>query len=185
MAGPGVPGAQSRRLPARPWWDRLRRPADRRARQDASRELRADGRAGAHPPHRSRLRRDEGRARRGGARPRGALPVRARRRAGRARLDGPADSGGVRRRGRRHRLIRDRDRGADAHRLVRGDHRGRAHLARDDADPPLRQRGAEAGVAAAPGLGPGARCVRADRAGRRLGCRARRERRPSCATASG
>ena len=57
---------------------------------------------------------------------------------------GLPDPGGVRRRRRRHGLVRDRDRGADADRLVGRDHRRGAHLARDDADPPLRLRGAEA-----------------------------------------
>ena len=58
----------------------------------------------------------------------------------------PEDYGGA---GGDTRLVRDRGRGADADRLVGGDHRRRAHLARDDADLPVRQRGAEAGVAAA------------------------------------
>ena len=87
------------------------------------------------------------RARRAGrrrARPRAPLPVRARRGAGRARADGHADPRGVRRRRRRHALVRDRDRGADADRLLRRDHGRRAHVARDDADPALRQRRAEA-----------------------------------------
>ena len=57
--------------------------------------------------------------------------------------------GGVRRRRRRHALVRDRDRGADARRLVGRDHGRRTHLARDDADLPLRLGGAEARVAAA------------------------------------
>ena len=47
----------------------------------------------------------------------------------------------------RHCLLRHRDRGTDPHRLVRGDHRRRAHLARDVADPPVRNRGAEAALA--------------------------------------
>ena len=62
-------------------------------------------------------------------------------------LMGIPDPGGVRRRGRRHGLVRDRDRGADAHRLVRRDHRRGAHLARDDADLPVRHRGAEGALA--------------------------------------
>ena len=57
----------------------------------------------------------------------------------RARADGHPDPRGVRRRRRRHRLVRDRDRGADAHRLVRRDHRRRAHVARHDADLPVRR----------------------------------------------
>ena len=51
------------------------------------------------------------------------------------------------------RLLRDRDRGADPGRLVGGDHGRRAHLARDDADPHVRERGAEARVAAGARLG--------------------------------
>ncbi len=65
-------------------------------------ELRPERRAGADPPHRPGVRGDEGRAGRRGARPRGALPVRARRRARRAGADGAADPGAVRRRRRRH-----------------------------------------------------------------------------------
>ncbi len=123
-----------------------------------------------------RVRGDARRARRGGARPRKPVPVRARGRAGRARADGDAVPGGVRRRRRGHRLLRDRDRGADARRFVRRDHRRRAHLARDDADLPVRHRGAEAGMAAAAHVGTGARRVRADRARRRL--RRRRDAHP-------
>ena len=44
----------------------------------------------------------------------------------------------------RHAFVCDRGRGADAHRLVRRDHRGRAPLARHAADLLLRQRAAEA-----------------------------------------
>src|SRR5207248_654520 len=94
----------------------------------ASRELRAERRARAAAPHSARVRGDARCARRGGARPRGALPVRAHRRPRRARIDGNPDSRGVRRRRRRHRLVRDRDRGADAHRLFRRDHGGGAHV---------------------------------------------------------
>ena len=126
-----------------------------------------------------------GRAGRRGARPRAALPVRARRRDGRARADGDPDPGGVRRRRRRHALVRDRDRGADAHRLVGRDHGRRAHLARDDADLPVRHRGAEARVAARPRLRAAARRVRADRAGRRLGRGCDAHDAPSSATGSG
>ena len=50
----------------------------------------------------------------------------------------------LRRRRRRHPLVRDRDRGADAGRLVGGDHRRRPHVARHDADLPVRHGGAEA-----------------------------------------
>ena len=83
------------------------------------------------------------------------------------------------------RLVRARDRGADADRLVGRDHGRRAHLARDDADLPLRQRGAEAATGC-PTSPPGAeaRRVRADRARRRLRRRQHAARRPSCATAS-
>ena len=70
-------------------------------------------------------------------------------------------------------------------RLVRRDHRRRAHLARDDADPPLRHRGAEAALAARPRLRPAPGGLRAHGAGRRLGCRRRRGRPRSCATARG
>ena len=59
----------------------------------------------------------------------------------------------LRRRRRRHRLVRRRDRGADADRLVRGYHGRRTHLARHDADLPLRLRGAGATVAPGPRLG--------------------------------
>ena len=45
-------------------------------------------------------------------------------------------------------LLRDRGRGADADRLLGGDHPLRPHLARHPADLPVRQRGAESGVAA-------------------------------------
>ena len=62
----------------------------------------------------------------------------------------PEEYGGA---GGRHRLLCDRDRGADADRLLRRDHRRGAHVARHDADPPLRQRGAEARVAAAARVG--------------------------------
>ena len=99
------------------------------------------------------VRRRAGRTRRRGDRPRGAVPVRARRRDGRARPDGDPVPRGARRRRRRHARVRDRDRGARAHRLVGRDHGRGAHLARHDADLPLRQRGAEAAVAAAARLG--------------------------------
>ena len=83
------------------------------------------------------------------------------------------------------RLLRDRDRGADAHRLVGRDHPRGAHLARDDADPALRQRGAEAGVAAAARR----RAAGSPRSGSPsrtpAPTRARRAPRRSCATASG
>ena len=61
--------------------------------------------------------------------------------------------GALRRRRRRHRLLRDRDRGADADRLVGRDHGRGAHLARDDADLPLRLRRAEGALAPRPRLG--------------------------------
>src|SRR5215210_1947079 len=111
---------------------------------------RPDDRAAARSRHGARVCARARRTGRRGARPRVALPLRARRRARRARADGPADPGGVRRRRRGHGLVRARDRGADAGRLIGRDHGCRAHLARDDADLPLRQRGAEARVAARP-----------------------------------
>ena len=87
---------------------------------------------------------------------------------GRARPDGDAVPRGARRRGLRHGLLRDRRRGADAGRLVARDHARRAHLARVDADLPVRHRGAEAALAARPRLGEAARRVRAHRARGRL-----------------
>ena len=84
--------------------------------------------------------------------------------------------------GRRHALVCDRGRGADADRLVGGDHGRGAHLARDDADLPVRDGGAEAGMAPRSRLGQEARRVRADRAGRRIRRRARPARPPSSAT---
>ena len=93
----------------------------------------------------------------------------------------PEEYGGA---GARHALVRDRDRGADAHRLVGRDHGRRAHVARDDADLPAsapRSRSSEW----LPDLASGqqARRVRADRAGRRLGRRRDAHDAPSCATA--
>src|SRR5581483_11098926 len=106
----------------------------------------------ADRPVEARVRRRARRAGGGGARPRGALPLRDRRRAGRAGADGPAGARGVRRRRRRHPLLRDRGRGARPGRLVRRDHGGGAHLAGHDADPALRHGGATARVAARPRL---------------------------------
>ena len=77
----------------------------------------------------------------------------------------PEEYGGA---GSRHALVRDLRRGADADRLVGRDHRRRAPLARHAADLLLRQRGAEAAVAARPRVGHEARRVRADGAERRL-----------------
>ena len=94
----------------------------------------------------------------------------------------PEEYGGGRH---RHALLRDRGRGADADRLLGRDHDGRAHVARHDADLPLRERGAEARVAARPRLGAEACRVRPDRAGRGLRRRGTRARVPSCTTASG
>ena len=74
----------------------------------------------------------------------------------------------VRRRRARHAVVRARGRGARARRLVGGDHGRRPHLARNDADPPLRDRGAASTLASRPRLGPAPGCVRPDRAGRRL-----------------
>ena len=117
------------------------RPLTRHGYDPARRGLRPHFRAGADPRHRPLVRARASRARRRGARPPGALPRRARARDGRARPDGHPDRRALRRRGRRHRRLRDRDRGADADRLVRRDHGRRPHLARDDADLPLRLRG--------------------------------------------
>ena len=77
-----------------------------------------------------------------------ALPLRDRREAGRAGADGHPVPRGVRGRRRRHALLRARDRGAGAGRLLGLHHGRRAHLARHDADPPLGNRGAEGRVAA-------------------------------------
>ena len=138
------------------------------AQRFASMNFDLEPRARAAPRHGSAVRAREGRAGRRGARPREALPVRARRRDGRARADGHDDPRGVRRRRHRHAGVRDRGRGADAHRLVGRDHRRRAPLARHAPDLLLRQRGAEAAVAPRPRVGQEARGVRADRAERRL-----------------
>ena len=160
------------RLPLAEGRHRLRRPPDRRAGDEAERrELRPHRRARARPEHGPRLRRAEGRARRRGARPRAPLPVRARRGARRARADGHADPRGVRRRRQRHALVRDRDRGADAHRLVRRDHGRGAHVARDDADLPVRVARSRSTSGCPTSPREEARGVRADRAGRGLGRR--------------
>ena len=98
----------------------------------------------ADPPHRPRLRRGRGEARRGGARPREALPVRDRGQARRARADGDPVPGGVRRRRGRLARLRARGRGAHARGLLGRDHDVRAHVARHAADLPVRLRGAEA-----------------------------------------
>src|SRR5829696_8140520 len=119
----------------------------------------------ADPPHRPRLRRGRGEARRGGARPRKALSLRDRGQARRAGADGDPVPGVLRRgRGRLARL-RARRRGAHARGLLGGDHDVRAHLAGHPADLPVRQRGAEAAADARPVRGQEARGVRADRAG--------------------
>src|SRR5581483_560026 len=135
---------------------RRRPPGERtegaRVRSGAARGPRPRPRARPDPAHRARVRRRARRAGGGGARPRGALPLRDRRRAGRAGADGPAGARGVRRRRRRHPLLRDRGRGARPGRLVRRDHGGGAHLAGHDADPALRHGGATARVAARPRL---------------------------------
>ena len=81
--------------------------------------------------------------------------------------------------GRRHAGLRRRGRGARARRLVRRDHALRAHLARHAADLPVRDGGAEAGMAPAPDLGRAARGVRADRARGRVGCRQHAHARPA------
>ena len=132
--------------------------------------LRSHARAGAHPRHRAHVRAGARPTRRRGARPRIALPVRARLGARGARAHGASHPGGVRRRRRGHGLLRDRDRGADPRRLVRRDHGRRAHVSRHDADPPLRERGAEAALAAGARGRHEARRLRADRAGGGLGC---------------
>ena len=146
---------------------------------DLSRRARAPAR------HGPRVRRGAGRPGRRGARPRAPLPVRARGRAGRARAHGHPDPRGVRRRGRRHARLRDRDRGADPDRLVRRDHRRRAHVARDDADLPVRLRGAEGarGSPISPRASGSARSASPSRA--RARTPARRRRAPTCATGSG
>ena len=72
MAGPGfLERSRGDYLP-RAGRHGLRRQADRRARDGSRRELRARRGAGARPQHRPRVRGDARRARRGGARPRGA-----------------------------------------------------------------------------------------------------------------
>ena len=162
MAGPGLLRALARRLSPRSGWHGLRRAADRRARRELRVNYELTDEQELDPADGARVRAVARRAGRRGARPRGAVPLRARRGARRARLDGNSDPRGVRRRRRRHRVVRDRDRRADAHRLVRGDHRRRAHVSRHDADLPVRQRRAEAGVAAAARLGREARRVRVD-----------------------
>ena len=73
--------------------------------------------------------------------------------------------------GHRHALVRDRGRGADAHRLVGRDHGRRAPLARHAADLPFGNEEQKRRVAARARLRPQARGVRPDRAGRGLGRR--------------
>ncbi len=170
----GPPGHRRHLLGRRPALprlgaERLRRPSARRARARPRRrrgrpvraragcETSADGlrphrRAAPAPRHGPRLRPQRGRAGRRAARPRARLPLRARRKDGRARPDGHPLPRGVRRRRRRHAHLRARGRGTDPDRLLGGDHDGRAHVARHDAYISVRQRGAEAGLAAAADL---------------------------------
>ena len=133
------------------------------------------------PPHRPRLRRAGGRAGGRGARPREAVPLRDRRQARRAGDDGHPVPRGVRRRRGRLARLRDRGRGADARRLLGGDHAVRAHVARHAADLPVRHRRAEARLDAGADVGPQAGRVRADRAGGGVG----RRQRPHAGAARG
>ncbi len=126
-----------------------------------------------------------GGAGRRGARPHEVVPVRDRGAAREAGPDGDPVPRGVRRRRRRHARLRARGGGAHARGLLGGDHAVRAHLARDPADLPVRQRGAEARVAAAAVLGRTARRLRADRARGRLGRRQRHARARAWTTANG
>ena len=99
-----------------------------------------------------------------------ALPVRARRGDGGPRADGDTVPRGARGRRRRHARLRDRDRRARADRLVGRDHTRRAHVARDDADLPLRQRGAEAAVDPPTRTRRAPRCLRPHGARGRIRC---------------
>ena len=147
--------------------------------------LRPLRRAPPDPEHRPRLRPAGGGPGRRGAGPREALPLRDRRQARRPRPDGHPLPRGVRGRGRRLARLRDRRRGADPGRLLGRDHALRPHLARHPADPPVRQRGAEAGVDAAALLGAEAGRLRADRAGSGLGRRQRPHPGAAARTANG
>ena len=118
----------------------------------------------------ARLRAERGRARRRQARRRALVPVRGRVGDGRHGAVRPAVPRGVRRHGRRLLRAVPRARGTRQGRPERGDHAGGRRVAGRDAGVPLRQRGAEAGVAAAAGKRQGAGRVRADRGRRRHRC---------------
>ena len=123
-------------------------------RRDELRPRRRHAAAAAHGP---RVRGPGGQARSRGAGSHEGVPLRARAQDGRARLDGDPVPGGGRRRRRHVAAVRDRGRGAHAHRLLGGDHDVRAHLAGHAAGLPVRLRGAEAAAAAGPDRGAQAR----------------------------
>ena len=134
-----------------------------------ARGLRSHARAGADPRHRSHVCARARPARRRGARPQFSISLRARGGPRRARAHGPPDPGAVRGRRRRHGLLRDRDRGIDTGRFIRGDHGRCAHFARDHADLPLRNGRAEEALASGSRLREAPGRVRAHRARRRVG----------------
>ena len=119
--------------------------------------------------------------------PRAPLPDRRRAADGQARPVRAHRAGGVRRRRRGRRLHQPlrRDRGARPGRPVDGHHPRGGRRARDQPDPHLRHRRAEAALAARPGRRASAGRLRPHRAGCRLRRAARRAPRPTWSTASG
>ena len=136
-------------------------------------DVRAEQGARGLPQGRPGVRRGGGRAAHRDVGPGAPLPGRPGPQDGRARAVRPGRAGGVRRHGRRRRLHQPlrRDRGARPGRPVDRHHALRRRRARHQPDPDLRFRGAEAALPPGPRGGPGARGLRADRAGRRLGRR--------------